>query len=498
MEKRIRIIWLLSLLSALLLIGVQVYWLYNQYQYELKAYQEGLSTEIAAACEQEFQLRKDQKKKNFSYMINQSTASYNNDSTQSSQNRLLISIADSIDFDEPLSTDPDTWGNMIKNSIHKMLDSVSHKTPVSITADTLRLSIPLGQSQVNMENELNRTLVNRSTPFDPQRLDSILKTDLPGMAFTIVPWERDGDSTYMGNRWENSGTLLHPEMDYYYTYSAFQGKGVILQTAIPIQPVFKQMGVQLLVSVALILILIFCLLFQIQTIMRQWKLGELRQNFVNTMIHELKRPVQTLKTFISYLSDKEMRADEAATEQVIQDSRFELENLSAYLNKLRDMVRAESDNTPLTLSRFDLRELTEKVIRLTNMPKDKEVEITASYEMDSTIIEADPIHVANILSNLLENAIKYSGDKVQIHINVSRKGKDIWLTVTDNGSGIPFSEQEKVFTKFYRASNIPSKEIPGIGLGLSYVKLIVEAHKGTVSLKSRPGQGTSITLSIPQ
>jgi two-component system phosphate regulon sensor histidine kinase PhoR len=102
------------------------------------------------------------------------------------------------------------------------------------------------------------------------------------------------------------------------------------------------------------------------------------------------------------------------------------------------------------------------------------------------------------LSNLIENAIKYSGDKVNIEIKVGQDKRKTQISVKDNGIGIPLVEQDKVFSKFYRGNNIPDKNTPGIGLGLSYVKLIVEAHRGTVSISSQAGEGTTITICLPQ
>lgn len=244
--------------------------------------------------------------------------------------------------------------------------------------------------------------------------------------------------------------------------------------------------------------LIVCLIFQIKTILKQKKIGELRQNFVNTMIHELKRPVQTLKTFVAFLGDKEMRADSNATEEVVQDAMFELDNLSAYLGKLKDMVRADNEDTPLNLSRLNLHELTDKVIRLTHIPPNKEVKFTTDFDMESPLIEADSIHLANVLSNLIENAIKYSNASVEIEIKARRKGNELRIAVSDNGIGIPLVDQGRVFAKFYRGSNLPDCNTPGLGLGLSYVKLISEAHQGRVSLESTMDKGTSITLCIPQ
>jgi two-component system phosphate regulon sensor histidine kinase PhoR len=107
------------------------------------------------------------------------------------------------------------------------------------------------------------------------------------------------------------------------------------------------------------------------------------------------------------------------------------------------------------------------------------------------------VHIANILSNLIENAIKYSGPEVNIRVVVIRNDRLIELTVTDNGVGISADEQTKVFEKFYRSTRLPDKQIPGLGLGLSYVRQIAEAHHGQVSLRSEVGKGTEVTVGLP-
>ena len=106
--------------------------------------------------------------------------------------------------------------------------------------------------------------------------------------------------------------------------------------------------------------------------------------------------------------------------------------------------------------------------------------------------------MANIISNLMENAVKYSGSSVRIRVECRLHGHELTLKVSDDGIGIPVSEQGRVFDKFYRSSNLPDRSLPGIGLGLSYVKLLVEAHRGTVFLTSQIGRGTTVEITIPQ
>ena len=283
-----------------------------------------------------------------------------------------------------------------------------------------------------------------------------------------------------------------------YPYNPLEQEALVGEVTIPLSPLLRQMAWQLVASLFLILLLMYCLVYQIRTIMEQRKMDEMRKSFVNTMIHELKRPVQTLKMCIAFLNNKSMRTDEQIMDSVVQDAIFELDNLSAYLSKVRELTRADNEHTILSTRTFDLVATVEKLIRLNNAPADKAVRFETSFSDTSLWVMADPVHIANCLSNLIENAVKYSGNEVCIGIHASLEDNRLCLKVKDNGIGIPLQEQERVFEKFYRAQNIPDANLPGIGLGLSYVKLMVEAHGGSITLQSQQGKGTTFTIEIPQ
>lgn len=526
MEKRIKIVWILSLISALVLIGVQGYWLFTQYQYVIASHAGEIARAIQVAGEEELARRKEESSGTFSYSL---TSEIDKDAPDQTP-RKKTTMAFTSGKGRPGGADPedtDRGEELVRDSIMKIIKSLPPeqirqrggiqidlrnisrmKTPkegdgIGTLLDDDRANVPFsmlfrpGMPEDSVIWGMSRAMVNQNVPFRADLMDSLLREKLPEVAFTLLPWE-PADTVMAESSWRQTGSLFAPQVSYHYAYSPFQRKGIRVEAVLPSLPVFHRMAVQLLLAFGLVLLLIGSLVFQIKTILKQYKIGEMRQHFVNTMIHELKRPVQTLKTFVSFLGDKEMRSDEAMTEQIVQDSMFELDNLSAYLNKLRDMVRADNEQTPLHISRFNLHELTGKVIRLTHIPPGKEVQFDTRFDMDSPWVEADPIHVANVLSNLIENAIKYSGEKVEITIHACRKANELLLTVSDNGPGIPLVEQDKVFAKFYRGSHLRDVTIPGLGLGLSYVKLISEAHHGSVSLNSRLGEGTSITLYLPQ
>ena len=466
MGERIRWIWIISLVAALAAIGMQGYWLYNQLRYESFVYASELAANVRQAGDEEFRLRKERTRTtDVSYVIEQKSTYESNGGATGK-----------------------------KNTFDLKMQSKEGKLPLSF-----KLNFTVDIPDDSIYEGVDRAVIQQLIPFQAARLDSLLAIRLPGVSYRICPFaESDTLAGQVIPLWKSlPGTVLPPVIAVSYLYAPVDREGVWVEIDLPLNPLLSRMGWQLFLSLFLIILLLVCLGFQIRTIWEQMRLNQLREGFVHTMIHELKRPVQTLKMFVSFLNDKEMRRDEAATEQVLQDSLFELDTLSAYLGKLKDMVHADDRDTLLNLSSFDLRELIAKVIRLTQVPAGKQVSFSTAFPPDMPDITADPVHVANVLSNLIENAIKYSESQVEIQIAVFRDDQQVEIAVSDNGLGISAEERTKVFEKFYRSSRLSDKQIPGIGLGLSYVRQIVEAHQGHVSLWSELGEGTRVNVCLP-
>lgn len=474
MGTRIKMVWMLSLLSVLLLVGVQAYWLYNQYRYETDRCLEKIGEEIERVTDKELELRKRNVSTDLTYIVKRNAKRYS-------------------DLEDTVSLSPKNIGFYFSTKSRREDSLPAFPLP----SKQFQLTFDTRMREDSLYNAIDRALVDRGAPFRKEMLDSLLRASFPEQPFTTVSQEVK-DVGYTQNTWRKTGSLFSPALEYAYMYNPLEQGGVLIRMPVPLPALLKGMGVQLALSLGLIGLLGVCFVFQVRTILKQQKLGEMRQRFIHTMVHELKRPVQTLKMCMAFLGDREMRTDPAATEQVVQDSRFELDNLSAYLEKLKDMVQADSDGTPLRPVRFNWRELSEKVVRLTRTDGGKKVDLRLAFQMNSPWVTADPVHLANVLNNLIENAVKYSGEEVRIRIDTLATEKEWRITVSDDGFGIPLSDQARVFEKFYRGTFPTDKNIPGMGLGLSYVKLIVEAHRGTVSLESSPGKGTSVTFNLPR
>ena len=161
-------------------------------------------------------------------------------------------------------------------------------------------------------------------------------------------------------------------------------------------------------------------------------------------------------------------------------------------------VDIKDEQTPLSVRLFNLSETLEKLLRLTVIPVDKHVRFETQLTPEQLWVAADSVHLTNSISNLVENAIKYSGNEVCIRISASLTEGKLVIQVADNGFGISPQDQLHIFDKFYRSEQGIDRSLPGIGLGLSYVKLMVEAHGGTVGVESILGKGSVFTLEIPQ
>lgn len=473
MGKQIKLVWILTIVTALLVIGGQVYWLHHQYTYTALAYMARLNDTLLVLQDKDFTLALD---------TNHSIKMV--DENQAAEDSDLVKLGYSL----KVNFDKGRAESYVRFS--KLYDTDSLENLLLV--DSFNVT---GLSLDEVMNASLRYAKYADRPFDLPALDSLFTShhihaaDLQLVKLDSFLWQ----GTYVVEK-----SCMRYRMKFIYPYNPFVRDAVTGYVDLPTNPLLKEMGWQLVGSLILILLLIFCLIYQIRTILKQYKLDELRKGFVNTMIHELKRPVQTLKMCVAFLNNKRMRKDEQMMDEVVKDSMFELDNLSAYLVKVREMTRADDEQTPLSVRLFNLSETLEKLLRLTAISADKHVRFETRLTPDPLWITADPIHLTNSISNLVENSIKYSGNEVCIRISASLEEGRLVIQVADNGFGISPQDRLHIFDKFYRSEQMVGRGLPGIGLGLSYVKLMVEAHEGTVGVESILGKGSVFTIEIPQ
>ena len=493
MESRFKFIYGLTICAIVAYSIVQGYWLYSRYQLSLEEYKSELYCTIIACAEEEMAIRNTLPHPPRFYGNRlRKTSEIKGDNVVETW-RYEVFALDTLQY-VPKGTDAHTY---LLDYIASLHDSIPAELPKGLeyfvfTCDS-KGHEDMGTSQ--LVEALNRFTVDHQHPFQKELLDSILRSrDIAAQSVTTTK----ADTMIWQPSMQTKGSIWQPVMQVSYPYDIFEGQEVVVTTAICISPVIRKMAYTLLITVLLSLFLIFCLVYQILTIRKQRHIETIRQEFLHTMIHELKRPISTLKMCVSFMGNERMMQDVESKQKILSSSYNELDNLTSYFSKLRDITLSDATEIPLVKSDFSLRELMEECIGKQNIPSDKEVRMEIVAKDDLEIL-ADRMHLANIVCNLLENAIKYSREAVTIRMDYRmREDGMVQICVADNGIGIAKADQRYVFDKFYRSESAKDKAIPGIGLGLSYVKLLVEAHGGSISLDSTEGEGTTFTILIPQ
>lgn len=249
-------------------------------------------------------------------------------------------------------------------------------------------------------------------------------------------------------------------------------------------------------SLALIVIL-FVYVYSIFMLLQQKKYSDLQRDFINNMTHEFKTPLSSIMIASKYLIKQNPIIQDQKLEKYTQIIIDQSNKLNQHIEKILSV--AKSDNTPLLLNKktLDVLPVLDAVIENIRL-NHAECIIKTQTDLNSITIEADEFHFSNLVYNLLDNAIKYSVNKPEICITISRIDKQFHFNFIDNGIGIPASNSPLVFDKFYRIPNQKSNEVKGFGLGLFYVKKVCALHKWKINIKSNPEKGTTFSLLIPQ
>ena len=494
MGRRIKFIYGLTICAIVAYSIVQGYWLYSRYQLSLEEYKSELYDTIIASAEEDKAVRKalPNPPRLYGNRFRKVNAPKGNkdDETWTCEiiafDTLHHSLAIPKDVDAP---------TFLLEYITNHDDTHQSDMPDGIECFKFTFENKEGTENNQLLEALDRFVVDLQHPFQKNRLDSILRSRSI-VAQSVITTK--ADTMIWQPSIQTHGFIWQPVMEVSYPYDIFEGQQVIVTTAISISPVIRRMAYTLLITMLLSVFLIFCLVYQILTIRKQRHIEAIRQEFLHTMIHELKRPIATLKMCVSFMGNERMMQDEEGKQRILSSSHNELDNLTSYFSKLRDITLSDAAEIPLMKTRFSLRCLIEECIGKQNIPSGKEVkmEIVAEGDVEAW---ADRMHIGNVICNLLENAIKYSHDAVTIRIDYQQRTDGLLqISIADNGIGIARADQRYVFDKFYRNETVKDKAIPGIGLGLSYVKLLVEAHGGTITFESTEGEGTTFTILIPQ
>lgn len=265
----------------------------------------------------------------------------------------------------------------------------------------------------------------------------------------------------------------------------------------PINPlIWKQMSGILTTSFVILLILGFSFWFLIRTLLKQKSLDEMKSDFTNNITHELKTPIAVAYAANDALLNFNQAEEKSKRDQYLRISQEQLQRLSRLVEQILSMSMESRKTFRLHLEEIKLKELIAPLVEQHQLKADKPMQVTLDITPESLTIVADRTHFSNIISNLIDNAVKYSGEQAEIAICCRQTGQTVMISVADRGMGIPLDKQKHIFDKFYRVPTGNLHNVKGYGLGLFYVKSMLEKHGGAITLKSEPGKGSTFTITL--
>ena len=254
--------------------------------------------------------------------------------------------------------------------------------------------------------------------------------------------------------------------------------------------VLREMAGILTASGLIVLLLGLAFYYLIKTILRQRTLDEMKTDFTNNITHELKTPIAVAYAANDALLNFGEQADETKRRHYLTLCRQQLERLSGMVEQILSMSMERRRQFKLNIETMNLAELLQPVIEQQQLKADKSVKFTTRVEPENLTVQADRAHLSNILNNLIDNAIKYSPGEAHVEITATPTA----ISVTDHGIGIAADKLPHIYDKFYRVPTGDLHDVKGYGLGLFYVKTMVEKHGWSIDVSSTKGEGTTFTI----
>ena len=253
-------------------------------------------------------------------------------------------------------------------------------------------------------------------------------------------------------------------------------------------------------SVIFTLVLLVTFVFTIYIIFRQKKLTEIKNDFINNMTHEFKTPLSVISIAAQMLADHTITKSNETYERLGNTINNETKRLRFQVEKVLQMSLFDRNNIAMKMKELDANEVITNVVQALSLKvTQKGGQVDTRLEAVNPFVNADEMHFTNIIFNLMDNAVKYRRDDVPLHLVVStwNKGDCFCICVEDNGIGIGREDIKRIFDRFYRVHTGNTHNVKGFGLGLAYVKKMVDLHQGTIRVQSELGQGTKFVITLP-
>ncbi len=361
---------------------------------------------------------------------------------------------------------------------------------------------------ISSEPQWNRKMYSKlhsfRKPVPYQLLDTLLKEELASqgleMYFELMVWDNNSNqSVYKNGEFEEK-----QEANLGFTIPIIGIRKTTEQNLLwvdfPTKQAFvwQEVASISIASILLISVVSLCFWFAIRTILNQKKLSEMKNDFINNMTHEFKTPISNVGLALEGMQNFGMMQNPANAEKYLKIAKKENSRLGNQVEKVLQIAVLEKDNFQLNFKEVNLHSIISEVaerfkIQLAEQSGSLQLELNA----ENDLLQADEIHLSNLISNLIDNALKYSKEKPEIIIQTANMTDRITLAVIDRGIGIPKNQLNQIFEKFHRVSTGNLHNVKGFGLGLSYVSEIISKHNGSIQVKSELGKGSEFEIFLP-
>ncbi|MBQ3440121.1 MAG: HAMP domain-containing histidine kinase [Bacteroidales bacterium] len=460
-----RHIIILLILSLTALLGYQVYWLYGLYRSTIKTKEEQIEMALQKADDTEMIERVRAQVQTLT-QVSDRTDSFSIDKNVSKSISGTIISADNNSGDDnekasfsfPASISQKMSDYYLRRGLHSYVDSLAE---VNFTKLDSLLMIMLEESDLNV----------------PHRLQMLSG----GTVIATI-----SSSGYTPSARAN---------DYVLSYGQSLADKYQLTLEPLTIPTLREMSSIITASLILFFILAFSFWFLIHTMLKQKSLEEMKSDFTNNITHELKTPVAVAYAANDALLNFDAGNDPEKRREYLEISQVQLEKLEGMIEQILSMSMESRKTFELRRETIELEPLLQKLSEQHRLSAGKPCDIHIDVEK-GLVLDADRFHLSNILSNLIDNAIKYSGSSVRIGITAKATDEGTEIRVWDNGIGIATDKQKHIFDKFYRVPTGNVHDVKGYGLGLYYAKTMAEKHGGTLSVTSTPGKGSEFILTL--
>ncbi len=264
----------------------------------------------------------------------------------------------------------------------------------------------------------------------------------------------------------------------------------------------KAMTLTISLSSFLVVVCGISFAYMIAVFFRQKKISEIRNDFMNNMTHELKTPISSVSIALELLQDESFEMEEEVKKEYFQIAKNELQRLTLLVDKVLKMAAFEKGEVKIHLQKIEVKEWLENIVGSFKPLLDSlKANVIITVFPERMEMKGDVVHLTNVIQNLLDNALKYrdkNKEGISIQLDVWEQEDTHFLSVKDNGIGIAYTYLPRVFEKFFRVPTGDEHETKGYGLGLSYVKEIIQLHGGEITVESTYGTGTRFKMSIPK